>query len=122
MFNWFFKKPSFTEQHTTFISTTTWIAEINEPIQKDAIHCIFSQIFDFEHFGVCKNGNSMIAVLPTTLNYAKITFGETKKSKVVIVLFNENNLIDPPKHELEYTVDDLNEDRFEDGLTVAPLL
>ncbi|GAB1225796.1 hypothetical protein ENUP19_0263G0016 [Entamoeba nuttalli] len=91
MFSWFFKKSTSLEQHTKFISKTSWIGELNQPINKEFIQQLFYETFDFENYTICKTHGSIIAVLPSNYFYARLTFGKTKESDVLIIVFNETD-------------------------------
>ncbi|EDR27920.1 hypothetical protein EDI_199720 [Entamoeba dispar SAW760] len=91
MFSWFFKKNTPLEQHTKFISKTSWICELNQPINKEFIHQLFYETFDFENYTICKTHGSIIAILPSNYFYARLTFGKTKESDVLIIVFHETD-------------------------------
>ncbi|KAL7717919.1 hypothetical protein QTN25_004619 [Entamoeba marina] len=98
MFNWFFKAPPPSEKHTTFASSNTWIAEVNNPVDKQIIRYIFSSVFQLEHFVPTEFGSSLLAILPIDLLFAQMTFGTTKESDIVLVTFKDNedeNVVTP---------------------------
>ncbi|ELP93988.1 hypothetical protein EIN_181550 [Entamoeba invadens IP1] len=89
MFSWFFRKESPLDLHTKFLSSTSWVAELNEPINKEFIYTLFYTTFEFEHFQLSKTNTSIVAVLPAFMFFAKLTFGKTKECDVVVITFSE---------------------------------
>lgn len=100
MFNWFFRQSTPVEKYTTYINSTTWIAELNSPNQLQTIKELFATTFDSDNFIVIDEGTSVTAILSGDEKYqCTLTFGyNNAKNRIAVISFlddDDENTVKP---------------------------